>query len=371
MVEMCRSISLGLTAKATFGDVEFVGASSSETPPKHRVIFVLGGPGAGKGTQCANIVAHYPYVTHLSVGELLRNAKANHSPHADQIEECLVAGQIVPVAISLALLRDAMDHSGASLFLVDGFPRNFDNLTGWLADMPTARTAVLGALVFDCPVEELERRILERGKTSGRSDDNAQSIRKRFATFDQQTAPVVRVLEGLPDNDDESSSSCCRVVRVAGQFDPEQVWRTTRTEMNTFVRGDVLAANANLIRAVETKNLKEYLKVVDVRMLLAEQEAGDHDETADGADEAALQKSFVNLEVVNGGDVQPEETQTNSITNVQIQFHDGTSATVTYERVISLPDGEVLSKMQETRVWKYNETHGGWLNVHFVRQTFP
>lgn len=346
---------------------------------KHRVVFVLGGPGAGKGTQCENIVEHYKCV-HLSVGELLRNAKEN-SPYADLIEECLVAGKIVPVEISLSLLRDAMDRAaaseyGAPIFLVDGFPRNFDNLQGWVnttarsANMPDY-ASVLGALVFDCPVEELERRILERAKTSGRSDDNLTSARKRFATFKEQTAPVVRVLEQLCSSNGGDNTNVVRVAHIAGQHSIEEVWGETRRQMDAFAVGDVLSANARLILAVENRDVEEYLKVVDNRMLADDDDdlstPTDSDNASEGAETGpsqALKKAFHGLEVVSGGEVGSEK-QTNQISNVKVQFHDGTSTTVVYDRVISLPDGEVLSKMHETRVWKHGSK--GWLNVHFVR----
>mgnify|MGYP001980096260 CR=1 FL=1 len=94
------------------------GSGSTGPGPRHRVVFVLGGPGAGKGTQSDLIVAEYRCV-HLSVGELLRAERAREgSPRAALIEECLVQGKIVPVEISLGLVRDAMDGA-----LVDGSGR--------------------------------------------------------------------------------------------------------------------------------------------------------------------------------------------------------------------------------------------------------
>lgn len=86
------------------------------------------------------------------------------------IEECLVAGKIVPVEISLSLVRKAMDeiysskpddekdetHYGNRIFLVDGFPRNWANLAGWTSEMPNY-AAVIGSLVYDCPIDTLAR----------------------------------------------------------------------------------------------------------------------------------------------------------------------------------------------------------------------
>ncbi|EED93002.1 predicted protein, partial [Thalassiosira pseudonana CCMP1335] len=169
----------------------------------HRVIFILGGPGAGKGTQSEQIVSTYKCV-HLSVGELLRSgAEKEEFEHAELVKECLVQGKIVPVEVSLGLLRIAMDEKanedcdkgyGCRIFLVDGFPRNFDNVNGWIKNMPSY-TAVLGALVYNCPMVVLEQRILSRAETSGRSDDNLDSAKRRFSTFQKETEPVVRALE--------------------------------------------------------------------------------------------------------------------------------------------------------------------------------
>ena len=104
-------------------------------------------------------------------------------------------GQIVPVQITLSLLQQAMVTSGRDLFLIDGFPRNFDNLRGWQDAMPEAEFHVQGVLFFDCNERVMEQRLLERGKTSGRADDNADAIGKRFRTYLDSTLPVVQYYE--------------------------------------------------------------------------------------------------------------------------------------------------------------------------------
>jgi UMP-CMP kinase len=165
-------------------------ATAPGTARPHEVVFVLGGPGAGKGTQCAKLAANFDFV-HLSAGDLLRAEKSKPgSNHAELINTYIKEGKIVPVEITVQLLLNAMDANRGKRFLIDGFPRNEDNRDGWYATAGT-RANVSMVLFYDCPLEELKRRLLHRGETSGRSDDNMESIIKRFETFQRESMPVV------------------------------------------------------------------------------------------------------------------------------------------------------------------------------------
>ncbi len=99
-------------------------------PTLPTVIFVPGQPGSGKGTQSANIVKDFEFV-HLSAGDLLRAERSSGSKESALIESYIKDGRIVPVEVTCALLEKAMNNSGKSKFLIDGFPRNADNLEGW------------------------------------------------------------------------------------------------------------------------------------------------------------------------------------------------------------------------------------------------
>ncbi|KAI1751014.1 uridylate kinase [Xylaria castorea] len=201
------------------------------------VLFVLGGPGAGKGTQCERLVAAYGF-THLSAGDLLR-AEQNRagSQYGELIKDYIKDGLIVPMEVTIALLenamRDAMTATTTTTtsattttkqqqsplkgkFLIDGFPRKFDQAVKFEEAVCPAKFV----LFFDCPEEEMERRLLERGKTSGREDDNAESIRKRFRTFIETSMPVVDYYEKQD-----------RVVRVRADVSPDEVYRTTQAEL--------------------------------------------------------------------------------------------------------------------------------------------
>lgn len=102
--------------------------------PKFEVLFILGGPGAGKGTLCRYINQEYGYA-HLSAGDLLREErKKPNSKYAELIEDYIRNGKILPVAITCSLLDHAMQISDSphKRFLIDGFPRNQDNIDGWV-----------------------------------------------------------------------------------------------------------------------------------------------------------------------------------------------------------------------------------------------
>ena len=90
--------------------------------------FVLGGPGSGKGTVCAKLVEEHGFV-HLSAGDLLRAERDSGSPDGELINNIIMKGEIVPVDITVNLIKKAMEQNGWSetKFLIDGFPRNQDN----------------------------------------------------------------------------------------------------------------------------------------------------------------------------------------------------------------------------------------------------
>ncbi|GAV53512.1 hypothetical protein ZYGR_0AK00140 [Zygosaccharomyces rouxii] len=158
------------------------------------VIFVLGGPGSGKGTQCAKLVQNHQFV-HLSAGDLLRAEQAREgSQYGALIKKYITEGQIVPQEITVQLLKQAIESKykeGKTRFLVDGFPRKMDQaITFEKVVAPSKFT-----LFFECPEKVMLERLLERGKTSGRDDDNIESIKKRFKTFIDTSMPVVEHFE--------------------------------------------------------------------------------------------------------------------------------------------------------------------------------
>jgi UMP-CMP kinase len=104
--------------------MQFVRRLVTAMTSKPGVVFVLGAPGSGKGTQCERIVEKFGFV-HLSAGDLLREERNTPgSQYGSLIEGHITAGTIVPVEITCSLLENAMQKSNANNFLIDGFPRN-------------------------------------------------------------------------------------------------------------------------------------------------------------------------------------------------------------------------------------------------------
>ncbi|KAJ6365910.1 hypothetical protein OIU77_002467 [Salix suchowensis] len=91
------------------------------------VVFVLGGPASGKGTQCPKIVEHFGF-THLCAGELLEEETKSGSENGKMIRNFKLEGKIVPSEVTVGILQQAMQQSENKKFIIDGFPRNEENL---------------------------------------------------------------------------------------------------------------------------------------------------------------------------------------------------------------------------------------------------
>lgn len=170
-----------------------------EPLPMPNIVFVLGGPGSGKGTMCTLAETQLDWV-HLSTGNLLRAERERGGPTAEAIENHFKAGELVPNEITVTLLKNAMDTTmrttGKTNFLLDGFPRSLDNMEGWY-EIFGRDTELPKMLYFECPYSVLESRILGRAKYSGRSDDNAESMKLRFDTYKAETLPTLELFKSL------------------------------------------------------------------------------------------------------------------------------------------------------------------------------
>lgn len=168
------------------------------------VVFVLGGPGSGKGTQCSRLVRDFGF-SHVVVGDLLRREAASGSEEGKIIAQIMQAGRIVPSEITMRLLKNILrlPANNKQAVLIDGFPRNMEQAK--LFEISVAPCKFV--LYFHCDAEEMRRRILYRARTSGRADDDDQVITKRLKTYIENTMPVIDFYRkrGLVQNIDSTT----------------------------------------------------------------------------------------------------------------------------------------------------------------------
>lgn len=159
--------------------------------------FLIGGPGSGKGTLCGKLIAERSgLLDHVSSGDLLRDEVKRQTDIGKHVAELMSKGELVSASIVLALLDARLGQASGKIVLLDGFPRSLQNAQDFYRDFGPAECLLL----FDCPDEEMVRRIVERGKKSGRADDNEETARQRVKIFKQQSeAPTKFLLEkGVP-----------------------------------------------------------------------------------------------------------------------------------------------------------------------------
>lgn len=154
-------------------------------------IIICGAPGCGKGTQSKYIVDKYN-LKHLSTGDLLRNEMASKSELGKEAEAFISKGNLVPDDMIINILKNALSNIPGDVngVILDGFPRTVEQAEALeqMMNENGSETSLLLDLKVDN--EELISRLLIRGETSGRSDDNLETIKKRLQVYEQKTAPV-------------------------------------------------------------------------------------------------------------------------------------------------------------------------------------
>ena len=154
-------------------------------------LILFGPPGSGKGTQSEKLVDKYGLL-HLSTGNLLREEIANKTPLGKEAKKFIDNGQLVPDEVVIGMVDSYFDkHKDAKGFLFDGFPRTVAQAQALDKLLALKKTDIATVLALDVSEDELVKRLLNRGKTSGRSDDtNDEVIRKRFSVYSNETSPV-------------------------------------------------------------------------------------------------------------------------------------------------------------------------------------
>jgi adenylate kinase len=154
-------------------------------------LILFGPPGSGKGTQSEKLIAKFG-LKHLSTGDILRNEIKNGTPLGLEAKSLMDQGQLVPDAVVIGMIRAALDHHPeAKGFLFDGFPRTNAQADALDALLSEKKAAIQVVLALQVSKTELVKRLLNRGLTSGRSDDvNESIIGSRIEEYERKTAAV-------------------------------------------------------------------------------------------------------------------------------------------------------------------------------------
>ena len=158
-------------------------------------IILFGPPGAGKGTQSLFLREKY-HLTYLSTGEILREEIASESELGLEVKEIISQGNLVSDEIVARIIEKKLSENKDSAgFLFDGYPRTVRQAEILDELMEKFEMSLTGVLSLEVPENLLIERMLERGKTSGRADDNLESIKHRFVEYEAKTRPVLDFYE--------------------------------------------------------------------------------------------------------------------------------------------------------------------------------
>jgi adenylate kinase len=154
-------------------------------------LVLFGPPGAGKGTQSKKLIEKYDLI-HLSTGDLLRGEIAQGTELGLEAKKLMDDGKLVPDAVVIGMISNKLDaNKDAKGFIFDGFPRTVAQAEALDQLLESKESAISGMTALEVNDDELERRLLDRGKESGRPDDaNPEVIRKRIKEYNDKTAPV-------------------------------------------------------------------------------------------------------------------------------------------------------------------------------------
>ncbi len=185
-------------------------------------IILFGPPGSGKGTQSERLIAAYG-LKHLSTGDLLRNEIANKTPLGIEAKSIMDKGQLVPDEVVVGMISSALDlNPTVNGFLFDGFPRTTAQSEALDKLLKLKNTEIGVMLAMDVSEEELVKRLLKRGLTSGRSDDNNESvIRARIIEYKDKTTVVANYYEKFN-----------KVVHLKGEGTVEEIFQHLCSEID-------------------------------------------------------------------------------------------------------------------------------------------
>jgi adenylate kinase len=185
-------------------------------------LILFGPPGSGKGTQSERLISKYG-LKHLSTGDLLRSEIAGQTPLGLAAKSFMDKGQLVPDEVVIEMISSALDNNPqAHGFLFDGFPRTVAQAEALDKLLAQKGTSIAVVLALEVNEDELTKRLLNRGLTSGRSDDRDEgTIRSRHGEYQKKTAAVADHYEKYG-----------KVVFVKGEGDIDEIFQSLCKEID-------------------------------------------------------------------------------------------------------------------------------------------
>ncbi len=188
-------------------------------------LILFGPPGSGKGTQSEHIIESFG-LQHLSTGNLLRTEIAHQTELGLEAKRLMDAGQLVPDAVVIGMVRNFLEaHATARGFLFDGFPRTTAQCIALDALLKEKNNEINVVLALEVSEEELVKRLLGRGLTSGRSDDTNESIiRARIKEYHDKTTAVASYYAQFN-----------KVVAIKGEGTVESIYANLKKEIDARI----------------------------------------------------------------------------------------------------------------------------------------
>lgn len=153
-------------------------------------IVIFGAPGSGKGTQSEYLIKKYN-LAHISTGDVLRAEVKNQTELGKLADSYMSQGQLIPDQLMTDILASVLDSkTGHSGVIFDGFPRTIPQGESLAAMLKERNQEITAVVSLEVPEEELIERLLNRGKETGRTDDNYETIKKRLDVYYNQTTPL-------------------------------------------------------------------------------------------------------------------------------------------------------------------------------------
>ena len=187
-------------------------------------LVLFGPPGSGKGTQSENIIKSYQ-LQHISTGDLLRDEVSRQTPLGIEAKKYMDQGMLVPDEVVIGMISSKIDESPeARGFVFDGFPRTTNQAEALDKLLEFKNTQIHLVLALEVPEADLIARLVNRGITSGRSDDNEEVITKRIKEYQNKTEPVARYY-----------SEQGKLERVAGHHPVSETYALLSKHINKYL----------------------------------------------------------------------------------------------------------------------------------------